>query len=382
VSEQPFIRAIRSNVVVLINPVSEPDGRDRFGRVVLPLPQRQDGLRHASPVSPPYWGRYVFHDNNRDATSARSETTRAVQRVFHEYHPVALHDLHESIALLQTWNGTGPWNPNLDPIVVSEFFDMSFAEVRDLTAAGMPGVWTWAFGEGFGHHYTESVATNHNAIGRGYETFGNASAETMARNLRDRKYVGKPLTESQWYRPSRRAHVHVVAAQQHELHADGLPRGPQLHGEQREGHAAGVLSQGLQLMAEGLNEKPYAFVIPDGQGRQAPRGANGEPAPCAENRSGARDGGHHCERGTFRGAATWCASISHTATTRWTCSCRRSSRRMLNTSRTTTFRGAAVHYGVDTKRIDDDAIRQAATEPVRDDVQPAGHVTARARCIS
>ena len=29
VSEQPMIRDIRKNVVVLINPVSEPDGRDK-----------------------------------------------------------------------------------------------------------------------------------------------------------------------------------------------------------------------------------------------------------------------------------------------------------------------------------------------------------------
>ena len=187
VSEQPFIKTIRSNLVVLINPVSEPDGRDRFVDWFYRYLKGKTDYESLPPISPPYWGQYVFHDNNRDAHQRALETTRAVQKIFHEFHPVALHDLHESIPLLQTWNGTGPWNPNLDPIVVSEFFDMSFAEVRDLTAAGMPGVWTWAFGEGFGHHYTESVATNHNAIGRGYETFGNASAETMERNLRDRE---------------------------------------------------------------------------------------------------------------------------------------------------------------------------------------------------
>ena len=30
VSEQPMIRDIRKNLVVLINPVSEPDGRDKM----------------------------------------------------------------------------------------------------------------------------------------------------------------------------------------------------------------------------------------------------------------------------------------------------------------------------------------------------------------
>ena len=47
---------------------------------------------------------------------------------------------------------------------------------------GMPGVSTWNFGEAFAHLYLDSVAMNHNSIGRGYETFGNGSAETMRRD--------------------------------------------------------------------------------------------------------------------------------------------------------------------------------------------------------
>ena len=74
--------------------------------------------------------------------------------------------------------------------------EMSFHEVTTLTAMGMPGVWTWKFGEGFGHHYLDSVAMNHNAIGRGYETFGNATAETVTRTLE-----ADDLTR-EWYRPN------------------------------------------------------------------------------------------------------------------------------------------------------------------------------------
>ncbi|HEX2694347.1 MAG TPA: M14 family zinc carboxypeptidase, partial [Acidobacteriota bacterium] len=153
VSEQPFIREIRKNVVVLINPVSEPDGRDRFVDWFYRHLKGKTDYDKLPPVSPPFWGKYVFHDNNRDTHQAALETTRAVRRAFFEYHPVVVHDLHESIPLLLTWNGTGPFNPNLDPIAISEMFDMSFTEVRALTAMGMPGVWTWAFGEGFGQHY-------------------------------------------------------------------------------------------------------------------------------------------------------------------------------------------------------------------------------------
>ena len=134
-------------------------------------------------------------DINRDTHQQVHETTQAVHRMFHEYHPTVVHDLHEAIPLLLTWNGTGPYNPNVDPITNSEFLELSFHEVSALTALGLPGVWTWKFGEAFGHHYLDSVAMNHNSLGRGYETFGNATAETVTRGL-DAADVTR-----EWYRP-------------------------------------------------------------------------------------------------------------------------------------------------------------------------------------
>ena len=75
VSEQPFIKAIRSSVVVLINPVSEPDGRDRFVDWYYRYLKGKTDYDTLPPLSPPYWGRYVFHDNNRDAHQRALETT-------------------------------------------------------------------------------------------------------------------------------------------------------------------------------------------------------------------------------------------------------------------------------------------------------------------
>ena len=60
--------------------MAEPDGRDRVvewterhlrGR---DLPWQE--LREI--LSPPYWGHYVFHDNNRDAIQVTQPLTRAV----------------------------------------------------------------------------------------------------------------------------------------------------------------------------------------------------------------------------------------------------------------------------------------------------------------
>ena len=99
--------------------------------------------------------------------------------MFFDWHPTVVHDLHESIALLITWNGTGPINDNIDPLTYGERLELSFHEVQTMTGFGMPGVWTWNFGETFAHVFLDSVAMNHNSIGRGYETFGNGTAETL-----------------------------------------------------------------------------------------------------------------------------------------------------------------------------------------------------------
>ncbi|NTU51660.1 MAG: hypothetical protein HGA94_04375, partial [Candidatus Aminicenantes bacterium] len=203
VSDQPMIKRIREQVLVLINPVSEPDGRDKQVDWFYRHLKGKTDYDSLPPDSPPYWGHYVFHDNNRDAHQMALQASKAVAKMFFDYHPTVVHDLHESIPLLQTWNGTGPFNKNLDPILLSEWFSMSLAEVGALTAAGMPGVWTWGFSDGWQHVFLDSIGVNHNSIGRGYETYGNGTAETVERVLRaeEERYVNRPVTSQEWYRP-------------------------------------------------------------------------------------------------------------------------------------------------------------------------------------
>jgi len=169
-SEQPAIKRIREQLIVLINPVSNPDGRDKvvewFYRYLKGKTDRGSMPR----MSPPYWSKYAFVDINRDAHQLTHETTRAANRMFFEWHPTIVHDMHEGMPMLMSWNGTGPYNPAIDPITYSEFLALSFHEVQNMTAMGMPGVQTWNFGEAFSMIYMDSVAMNHNSTGRGYET--------------------------------------------------------------------------------------------------------------------------------------------------------------------------------------------------------------------
>lgn len=203
VSEKPEIKAIREQVIVMITPVAEPDGRDRYvdwyyrhlrGRK---LPYEE--VRHFH--NPPYWGRYAFHDNNRDGMQLTLALTRAINETYYRFRPQIMHDLHESVPLLHVSSGHGPYSRALDPLTISEWTQLAYHDVSQLQSQGLPGVWTWGFWDGWSPGYLFSVANNHNSIGRFYETFGNSMAETFEREISETKYVGKPVTETQWYRP-------------------------------------------------------------------------------------------------------------------------------------------------------------------------------------
>ena len=264
VSEQPMIQRIREKLVVLINPISNPDGRDKmvdwFYRYLKGKSDRNTLPRQ----SPPYWSQYTFVDINRDTHQQTHETTKAVHRMFHEWHPTVVHDLHEGSPLMMTWNGTGPYNPNIDPITYSEFLALSFHEVEAMTAMGMPGVSTWNFGEAFAHLYLDSVAMNHNSIGRGYETFGNGSAETEKRS------VSASAATMEWYRPLPAPREVTWSARDNLNYQEtgALAALDQTASESKE-MLHNFYKKSWDSWQKGLTQPPYAFLIPEDQGDPA-----------------------------------------------------------------------------------------------------------------
>ncbi len=264
VSEQPMIRRIREQLVVLINPISNPDGRDKmvdwFYRYLKGKTDRNTLPRQ----SPPYWSKYTFVDINRDTHQQTHETTKAVHRMFHEWHPTVVHDLHEGSPLMMTWNGTGPYNPNIDPITYTEFLELSFHEVETMTAMGMPGVSTWNFGEAFAHLYLDSVAMNHNSIGRGYETFGNGSAET------ERRAVSQSAATMEWYRPLPASREVTWSARDNvnyqETGALAALDDTALHSKEM---LRNFYKKSWDSLQKGLTQPPYAFLIMQDQGDPA-----------------------------------------------------------------------------------------------------------------
>jgi Zinc carboxypeptidase len=261
-SEQPQIRRIRENVIVLINPVSNPDGRDKQVEWFYRYLKGRTVLENLPRQAPPYWSKYAFVDINRDAHQQVHETTKAVYRMLYEWHPLAVHDLHESEALLLTWNGTGPVNEHIDPLSYSERLELSFHEVQTLTGLGMPGVWTWNFGDDFAHLFLDSIGLNHNAMGRGYETYGNGTAETLTHTL------NADETTVDWYRPvapptgsfrwSARDNLNYMETAA--LAAlDRVAQEPKTL-------LKNFYLKGLHSYQAGLSEAPYGFLIPEDQG--------------------------------------------------------------------------------------------------------------------
>ena len=117
----------------------------------------------------PYWGKYVFHDNNRDINLSQLEM-RAITDWYFTAHPPIIHDLHEAQPLLYTFSGGPPQNPNLDPILFTELPFFANYELEQMTKYGMPGVYTYAFMDGWSPGYLGSVAYNHNGMMKMYET--------------------------------------------------------------------------------------------------------------------------------------------------------------------------------------------------------------------
>lgn len=192
VEETPFIQKIRQDSIVMITPIVEVDGHDRMVDVYM------QHKKH--PNDPPYplvwWGHYVAHDNNRDNLGLTLALSRNMLRNFLEWHPTVMHDLHESVPYLYIMTGTGPYNAWLDPIVISEWQAMAYHEIEEMTKRGVIGVWTHGFYDGWAPNYLLSIANNHNAIGRFYETFGNGGADTRVRTL------PSSSTNREWYRPN------------------------------------------------------------------------------------------------------------------------------------------------------------------------------------
>jgi hypothetical protein len=192
VQETPYIQMIRNNVITLITPVIEVDGREKQVDTYYFNKNRPQGEARLPLM---YWGKYVAHDNNRDGMGQFLALTRNVTKTFLDWKPTIMHDLHEAQTYLYASTGTGPYNEALDPITIDEWWLLAKTEVMEMTKRGVPGVWTYGFYDGWTPNYMFFIAHTHNSIGRFYEVQSYGPDNYVVR-------PGTTVTSREWFRPN------------------------------------------------------------------------------------------------------------------------------------------------------------------------------------
>ena len=259
VDESDYFKAIRKNIIVMINPVFEADGRDHQvdwynqQKALKITAQQAGGL--------PYWGKYVAHDNNRDGMVVSLALTKNWLKTFLDWRPTITHDLHESVPFLYTSTGTGPYNEEFDPLTVDEWHTLAYQEITELTRRGLPGVWTHSFYDGWAANYQNAIGNLHNAAGRFYETYTSSGADCINK-------VNLPATATSrtWDRSSPPVNgVKWCIRSNQNYQQSALLIALKYVADHRETFVANNITKNENTVRRGQRGPLYAFVIPKGQ---------------------------------------------------------------------------------------------------------------------
>ncbi len=260
-TREPFA-TIRRNVITLITPVFEVDGRARQVDWYKNITKGYTEYFDMPPRSVPFWGRYTYHDNNRDGISITQPITQNYVNGVYEWKPTISLDLHESVPLLYVAGGTGPYNEGVSPITIGEWQLLANYEISRLRGLGLEGVWTWGYYTGWYPGYMLWATNNHNSMGRFYETFGNGSAETMERDISESEFAGADVTSRQWYRPAPPPEKFTWSMRNNTNYMQsGVIASLEMVAKNSRMFLSNYYQKGVDALEQGTEEAPYAYVI-------------------------------------------------------------------------------------------------------------------------
>jgi hypothetical protein len=264
VSDEPYIKQIRDNVIVSITGATDVDGRDRYvdWYYAYKINEQYDGGEDFG--QPPYWGKYVYHDNNRDINYG-VDSLRVHLNWYLNWAPPIWHDVHEAQTLLYTFSGQPPQNANLDPILYTELPFFASYEVNKLTSYGMPGVWHFGFVDMWSPGYLGFAAANHNGMLRMYEVFNQGGANTKKARLSGGQ------TTRQWFRPNPAPAGEVDWSIRNSINyaETGLLTALELTSKFPAMVVENYYKKSANAVKRGADKAPHAFVLPAGQRDQS-----------------------------------------------------------------------------------------------------------------
>ncbi len=141
-SDEPEVRAILRDTIVLLVPSLNPDGVD----IVKSWYDRTLGTPFEGTSPPELYHKYVGHDNNRDWYAfTQAETRLTVDKVHNVWRPQIVHDIHQQ--------GTGgsrlflppymkPVEPNVPAQLVEGYTELGLSVAKNMLANGYKGI-TW-----------------------------------------------------------------------------------------------------------------------------------------------------------------------------------------------------------------------------------------------
>jgi hypothetical protein len=158
-SDDPVVRQVLQNTIVLLVPSLNPDGVD----IVKNWYDRTLGTPYEGTSPPTLYHKYVGHDNNRDWYAfTQVETQLTVDLIHNAWHPQIVHDIHqqgEYGARLFLPPYMPPVEPNVPPKIIEGYTELGNAMAAEMRAAGFQGITTnstydaWTPARAYSHYH-------------------------------------------------------------------------------------------------------------------------------------------------------------------------------------------------------------------------------------
>jgi len=145
----PRMKALLDNCIVLLTPSHNPDGT----QMVSEWNARTVGTKFEGSNIPFLYHKYVGHDDNRDwYMFTQKESQMTVSGIWNKWHPQISYDMHQmgaNAARLFIPPYVDPWDPNVNPILISEMSMLGATMAAQLTGQGKSGVVIHAMYDGW-----------------------------------------------------------------------------------------------------------------------------------------------------------------------------------------------------------------------------------------
>jgi hypothetical protein len=138
--DTPRNQAILKNVILVIVPSQNPDGE----QLVVDWYKKYLGTPYEGSQPVVIWHHYTGHDDNRDwETFTQVETRLTTEKVLNRWHPEILYDMHqqgENAARIYLPPFVDPFDPNLDPLLISSINALGSNTALEISQTGKTGV--------------------------------------------------------------------------------------------------------------------------------------------------------------------------------------------------------------------------------------------------